>query len=395
MRRLWWIMVGAALIPGAPAGALVPPGSRADTAGYALTHHRHSAVRKPAPAPTEDAVLPMPAAPPAGFHPAPGAEKLTNLTVVELTRAGLGDPAIIAKVYACEPQFDTASDVLIALRRAGVSSSVIAAMIAMQSAAAASQLRPDSADPHQPHPAGVYLLGDWLSPPSMLAVKPITTTRTTNGSILGYAIGGGLIPVSYRAIVPGGHAGIVAGSARPTFYFYTGAGTAAQNLRSVWGAAPDPGTMAMVRFAEHGDRREVRIGSFSIRGANTGVSDRDRLAFAASEVEPGVIAVRPEADLPPGEYGFVTTAAGVGIGAAQASTTSALVFDFAVDSGARASLAGASGRAAEAGGVPGQRAETVAVGATLGAALVAPPRRTTTRKAKPAKAPNSAPSLYP
>jgi len=196
----------------------------------------------------------------------------------------------------------------------------------------------------------------------MLAMRPVTTTRTTSGSILGYAFSGGLAPVAYRAILPGPHAGVVAGAARPTFFFFTGAATAAQGVVTTWGPAPMPAEVALVRFDITKNGREVRIGSFNIHGASTGVRAQDSIPFSAAEVAPGVTALRPDADLPPGEYGFIQTAAGVGVGAAQVSTSTARVYDFAVGSVGQASHEGALGTMAGAPAGPGVIAGGVAVG---------------------------------
>ena len=321
-------------------------------------------------------------------------DRLDNAAVLDLTQIGLGDPAIVAKIHASNPHFDITTPTLVALRRAGVSSVVLAAMIDAQSAASVTEVRPDSPDPRDPHPAGVYLLGNWLAEPRMLAIRPTVTTRTTSGSILGYAFSGGLASVSYRAILPSPHAGIVAGGARPTFYFFTGAATASQNLVSNWGAAPVSSDVALVRLDVTQNGREVRIGSFNIHGANTGVRAQDSIPFSAAEVAPGVEALRPDADLPNGEYGFIQTAGGVGVGAAQVSTSTARIFDFAVGSAEQGSREGALGNPAGKAAGPDTTLATIAA---VESALIASERSSASRtpRVKQVKEPDSAPSLYP
>ena len=327
-------------------------------------------------------------------HSALFGDGLDNNAVLELTHIGLGDPAIVAKIHASAPHFDISTGTLVAMRRAGVSSAVLGAMIDAQSAASITEVRPDSPDPRGPHPAGVYVLANWLAQPKMLAIRPTTTTRTTSGSILGYAFSGGLASVSYRAILPSAHAGIVAGSTRPVFYFFTGAATASQNLISNWGAAPVSSDVALVRLDVTKNGREVRIGSFNIHGANTGVRAKDSIPFSAAEVAPGVEALRPDVDLPPGEYGFIQTAGGVGLGAAQVSTSSARLFDFAVADAAEGSREGALGNPA---GAPASPDATIATIAAVEAVLIAAERKSGrgTTRAKPVRQPNSSPSLYP
>jgi hypothetical protein len=323
-------------------------------------------------------------------HASADSEVLDNAAVVRLAQAGLGEAAVAEMVRTTKGRYDISTPALVALSKAGVQSGTIAAMIKVQRAAEAAQVRPDSSDPAAPHPAGVYVLARWLPEAKMLAIKPVTTTRTTSGSILGYAYAGGLIPVSYRAIVPQQHAAILVGESRLIFYFFTGSNSGSQNLATVWGAAPDTSEISLVRFAITRNGREIKIGSFNLRGAKTGIDARDALPFSEADAAPGVVAVQPQIDLAPGEYGFVQTAAGVGVGGAQAQTASARVFDFAIADGASISAGlvsreGGSGRAEQVQG----SANPVVVRFSPG------DYRTTTKTPKPPKEPDSSPSLYP
>jgi hypothetical protein len=94
---------------------------------------------------------------------------------------------------------------LIALKKAGVPSSVIAAMIGASKntvAAPATAASFDSPDPLVPHPAGVYMLADWLPQPKMLAIDATTSNQTKTGGFLGYALTGGLAPMNFKAVIP-------------------------------------------------------------------------------------------------------------------------------------------------------------------------------------------------
>ncbi len=342
--------------------------------------------------------MPPPVAPDPGERadqadsPPPDGEVLDNAAVIRLSRAGLTEPVVAAMIRDTRGHYDISTPALVALSKAGVPGGAIAAMIKVQRAGEAAVVNPESPNPAQPHPAGVYVLARWLPQEKMLALRPTTTTRTTSGSLLGYAYAGGLIPVSYRAILPQPHAAMLAGETRPTFYFFTGAATGSQHLTTVWGAAPNPEEVSLVRFATTHNGREVKIGSFNIRGARLGVDERDALPFDVKEVAPGVVAVQPEVDLAPGEYGFIQTVGGVGVGAAQASTSSARVFDFAVADAAMVSAGivsheSAKGRAEQ---VQGSNAPVMVRIYPGGGG------RSGTGRVPPAKKlPNSSPSLYP
>ena len=91
-----------------------------------------------------------------------------------------------------------------------------------------------------------------------------------------------------------------------------------------------PNEFSLVRFDVRKDRREARVGSFSIAGAKTGVMDKDRIAFTYDRVAPGVFRVTPQSPLAAGEYGFLySVAAGSGPGMFSNSMTTR-VFDFSV-----------------------------------------------------------------
>lgn len=263
------------------------------------------------------------------------AETLNNTRVMELLQLGLGDEAVIAKVKASDSDYDVSTDALIALKKAGASSPVIAAMIdaaSRKTATANAVLSVDSPDPKVPHATGIYLLQDWLPAPRMQAINVTTSNQTKTGGFLGYALTGGLASMSFKAVVPGATARAASGIARPTFYFYfnqdQGAGGSA-----VWsaGSVTSPSEFSLVRFNVKKDHREAKVGKFNIGGAKAGVMDKDRIPFTYNEISPGVFEVRPDAALPGGEYGFmVQSSTGGGPGMAGMGATAAKIFDFSI-----------------------------------------------------------------
>ena len=385
-RRLSGRLVGGCLIGLGLMGLLAS--GEAQARGRGRTRHSFNtaaATRSPAPIAPVLAAADDDASP---VTPAAGGEVLDNAAVIKLSQAGLTEPVVAAMIRSTPGHYDISTPALVTLGQAGVPGGAVAAMIKVQRSAEGAVVKPDSPDPAQPHPAGVYVLAHWLPQEKMLAIKPITTTRTTSGSVLGYAFAGGLIPVSFSAIVPQPHAAMLAGEKRPTFYFYTGSATGSQRLTTVWGAAPSPDEVRLVRLATTRNGREVKIGSFNISGAKLGVDARDALPFDQKEVSPGVVAVQPEVDLAPGEYGFIQTVGGVGIGAAQASTSSARVFDFAIADSAMVSAGivsheSATGKAVQAQGRNGSGMVPIYIDYR------------STKAPKPPKLPNSSPSLYP
>ena len=268
------------------------------------------------------------------------AETLNNANVIELVKIGLGDEAVVAKIKASAAQFDTSTSALIALKQAGASSSVIAAMIEATNGAnvsANAQMSSDSSDPKVPHPSGIYLLADWLPEPKMMVIDATTSNQTKTGGFLGYALTAGIASMSFKTVVPRPNARVVTQRTRPTFYFYFDqAGRSLSNGggSAFWvaGAVTSPNEFSLVRFDVKNDRREAKVGKFNIGGAKAGVMDKDRIPFTYTTIAPGVYEVKPDNELAGGEYGFIYSAStgGGGVGIAGMGAQTSKIFDFSI-----------------------------------------------------------------
>lgn len=270
------------------------------------------------------------------------AETLTNDSVVALIAAGLGDEAVIAKVRTSPGQYRLSTADLIALKKAGASGPVIAAMIeagAQGITSARAAMSADSPDPLVPHPSGIYMLVEGIGPARMARIDPTISNQSKTGGILGYAFTGGIASLSIKAVIPNVSARVASDKARPTFYFYFDAasrGLSQGDAASPWlaGAAASitsPNEFSLVQFDVKKDRRETRVGSMNLAGAKSGVMDKDRIAFDYEQLAPGVFRVSPTTELPAGEYGFLySVSAGAGPGIWSSGTGSARIFDFSV-----------------------------------------------------------------
>ena len=263
------------------------------------------------------------------------AETLDNNKVVQLVGLGLGDEAVIAKIKASDGNYDTSTEALVALKKAGASGPVIAAVIDVESKKAASKsaaLSFDSPNPAVPHASGVYLLQNWLPDPKMAGINATISTQTKTGGFLGYALTGGLASMSFKAVVPGSSAKTISSDPRPTFYFYFDQSISGGSS-GIWsaGAVTSPSEFSLIRFEVKKDRREVKVGKFNIGGAKAGVMDKDRIGFTSTEIRPGVFEVRPDQPLAGGEYGFlVQSSTGGGPGMAGSGATTAKIFEFSI-----------------------------------------------------------------
>ncbi|TFU01314.1 hypothetical protein EUV02_13550 [Polymorphobacter arshaanensis] len=278
------------------------------------------------------------AAAPVVTVPTSASEVLTNETILKLLGVGLSNEAIIAKIHSSKTAFNLGTDQLIELKKAGVPSPVIAAMIEPQAgaASAAPQFSTDSPMPNVAHFPGVYLMGPPGPDQKMKRIVATASNQAKVGNIWGYALTMGIASMTVKVTIPGAHARVQAGAGKPVFYFYFDESMplALQSGQStVWSSGngnlvTSPSELSLVRFDQEKDRREAKIGSVNIGGAKTGVMDKDRIPFDAEMIAPGIFKVTVNADLTPGEFGFIQ-ATGAGSMAGNGAG-SARVFDFSI-----------------------------------------------------------------
>ena len=266
------------------------------------------------------------------------AETLTNGDIITLTKAGLGSEAITAKIQASANNFDTSTGQLLALKQAGVSDAVIAAMLRASTGATVSQNAvgdtSTSPDPRAPHASGIYLLDESTASAKMRRIDPTIGNEVKTTGVLAYALTYGIAPVKFKTVLPNETARVHSYGGRPVFYFYfnrTGTQLSGNDVGGIWlpGAITSPNEFSLVRFDVGRGDRETVLGQFNITGAKAGVMDKARVAFTYDDVAPGVFRVTPATDLPPGEYGFVYSSGGGGYGRL-AGSPSARIFDFSV-----------------------------------------------------------------
>lgn len=261
------------------------------------------------------------------------AETLTVQQILELHALDIGDDAIIAKIESEDSVFDLSTDQMIELRRKGLSSAIIAAMLKTKDNAKP-VLSLDSPDPMVAHPAGVYVLHSAASGAKMERMNFTVTSQAKTGGIIGAALTGGIASASVKVAIQNEQAPVQTGP-RPKFYFFFD-DVAQQSSNATWASGANtfvtsPAEFTLIELNRKEGRREARVGSWNIAGTKTGVMDKDRIAFRSSEVRPGVYEVTPVGDLATGEYGFIFSLGSSGT----AGAMTARIFDFSVVGGAR------------------------------------------------------------
>jgi hypothetical protein len=267
-------------------------------------------------------------------------QAMNNDAIIKLAKAGLSEDVIITTINASPGTYDTSATGLIALKSAGVTDRVIAAIVVKSSGAAAPSPAPAAApsvaaagtnpdDPSAPHEAGIYVYNDNAPAGSkMLMLEPNVYTQGKTGGVFTSAVTYGIAKIKMKAVLRGAHANARVSDAQPVFYFYFEQQSAGLSQSStIFGGTSTPNEYTLLKFDIKGDTRETVIGKANAFGASGGTDDKAVVAFTYSKLRPGVYKVVLSGSLQPGEYGFISSGGSVAIGP-MGGTTNSRVFDF-------------------------------------------------------------------
>lgn len=221
--------------------------------------------------------------------PAGSEAAFSNADVIKLVKLELGDDVVIGKIkQAADVAFDLTTDGLVQLKRAGVSSRVISAML--------EKTTPSAAPPAMSDAGGVNRPQSFQGPDDVRIVIADKEIRLPGNH--GDLSATGFWPVVFTFLdYPGLHARTRIKNARPTLvirsehdpkgYYYLG--------------------MLDVNHEEDNNRSlkiEQKASGFS---ATTRVIPAGRwyIEYESSEKTPGIWYITPKRDLSPGEYGVV------------------------------------------------------------------------------------------
>lgn len=257
------------------------------------------------------------------------AETLTNRSIIALAAAGLDADAIIAKIDTSDANFDLSTAQLVALKKQGVPSAVIAAMLTAESRRKGASNAPANArGPTRPAPSsaglavnrppGIYLMRDG----QLARIEANVSGQTKTGGFLGSALSYGIAKISIKVVLQGETARVQTNEPSPNFYFYLPPRASSSSFNEQSTTPDSPSQFSLIRLEKKDGSREARIGRGNVTGFQSGVVSKDRVDFGFDEVRPGVYSVRPSAPLSAGEYSFIM------IGSGGASV--ARFFDFSV-----------------------------------------------------------------
>ena len=237
-------------------------------------------------------------------------KRFTNQDVIEMTKLGLSDDVIIAKIRKAYEagtdavSFDTSVDGLKALKAANVSESIIKVMInpAPPPAAIVAGANPMTIDPSLPPPeVGVY----WRDEGKFLLLQGQMVTNTKAGGKAGSLFTYGLRNQHWDATIEGPTSKNVIRDRKPVFYLYVPEGT-------------DSSDYVLLKLNKKDNRREFQVGSFGgVSGGKSGVQKDKEIPFHAEHLGIRVYKLTLDDALKPGEYGFF-----MGTGISQTMTAS-------------------------------------------------------------------------
>jgi hypothetical protein len=245
---------------------------------------------------------------------APAQRPLTNDDIVAMTQAGLPQDVVIEKIKASKTAFDTTTDALVALKKAGVGGDVIRVMVnpaaeSRPASGASPWTNPNAPAPCQASPGGAppWLSGAspamWYSDPAKGDRMEVSYERGTISHVGFAGFGSSLLvlhPIRAAERVPG-HA-------------------------EFWSCI-NPTDAPLVRFSldKDSDERNTSVGKIMPWKISFQISEDDLVAFRSERTPDGYFKITPNAPLPPGEYGFVPQ------GQAGFFTAGERVYSFGVD----------------------------------------------------------------
>jgi hypothetical protein len=208
----------------------------------------------------------------------------TNDSVIKMVKAGMSDSIVISTINSQPAQFSLSANDLIALKQAGVSDAVMAAMIAKSSPTPAPAAAAASASEY-PTEIGVY----FKQKGAYTEIQPeIVNTKT----------GGVLKSIATDGIVKGDINGHINGEHSSTSV------VTPLDFLIVVRSGDNPVEYQLLRLHSKSKYREFRSVTGGVFHASTGAS-RDLLQFRTVKVAPLTYSITLPAPLAPGEYGFL------------------------------------------------------------------------------------------
>jgi hypothetical protein len=271
-------------------------------------------------------------------------EPLTNEAIVKMVKASLSEDVIVSMVRTQPARYTVAPEQLIALKSAGVSDRIVAAMVDRTSAnsygvptasgatlTGGASAGGDNNNPMASHDSGIYLYSkDRNGQYKLTMLEQAAYQGSKSGGVLGYALTSGLKKAKMKAVIPGQYASIRVPDTMPVFYFYfedKAAGLGKGGFGA--GSVSNPNQFALIRLDVTKSSRETTIGEVGALGMNSGTNEKSMVTFKSERLRPGLYKVVPASPMEPGEYCYLVSNANMGAYGAGAAGAGQ-IFDFGV-----------------------------------------------------------------
>ena len=255
-------------------------------------------------------------------------QSLNNDSVVKLAKAGLSEDLIVSTINTQPGVYDVSTDGLIALKGAGVSDKVVAAIVAKAAGSAPAAAAPtpqapaptaeNPDDPMGQHEPGIYLMTTTQEGKR----KMVFIDRVGAGREKAHM---GFVSASRKAEIPGPRAATRTTDANPVFYMYFPPSSNIGNESSI----SSPTQFSLLSLEDKKDHRETAVAKAGMFGHFSYGNDAKKTSLFSSErMRPYAYKVTVSANLAPGEYAFIASTTMVGSATGEAHV---VIYDFGVD----------------------------------------------------------------
>jgi hypothetical protein len=257
--------------------------------------------------------------------PTAAQETLTNESIVAMLKGGLSEAVVLARIRSGPANFDTSTNSLLALKKAGVSDKVIEAMVSAPKSAPAAAAAPApapapaAAPPSGSAPAPSVSASARSSAGGAAATLPRDSIYHLNGAkytelqpqVIEIEMNTAFFSQKSEVVLGGRKAEYRITDKQPQFYSYY---------------APTEALLVKLKPGDSKNDRNLKMGSGGFHpfggSSRQGVRSEDRIAVKSEREANGFYRISPAGPLPAGEYGFIVLSG---------TSAGGRMFDFGVD----------------------------------------------------------------
>ena len=240
--------------------------------------------------------------------PVSAQEVMTNETVIQMVKAGFSESVILAKMRSSQTKFDTRTDALIELKKAGVPEKVMQAIV-------------NGGAPPASAPAAAASAASAMAAPAPQGGRRGPIYHVSGGKQVELIGTSGDLETS-RAPFSGRKTELVIAGNKAKYR--------TADRQPVFLTSAEPADVVLVKLDPGKNDRNLRISGSSYVGpyagsvSQKGIRSEDRVDFEAERDQRGFTRIRPRAPLAPGEFAFVFTRT-------SGTMPQGVLYDFGVD----------------------------------------------------------------